>query len=75
MSTDDAAFNYPGDPQIENDKDIIEKIDSKSDSKTSTLQLLAQLLGGNANDEVCTRSSRAETQKHHVSRRYLDLDM
>lgn len=62
MSTDDAELTNPGDPQIENGEERTEKLDSKSDSKPSTLQLLAQLLGSNAEDEVCTKSNRVEAK-------------
>jgi hypothetical protein len=62
MSTDDAELTNPGDPQIENGEERIEELYSKSDSKTSTLQLLAQLLGGNAQDEVCTKSNRVKAK-------------
>ncbi|KAJ2959317.1 hypothetical protein NQZ79_g5266 [Umbelopsis isabellina] len=56
MSTDDAELTNPGDPQIENGEERTEKLDSKSDSKPSTLQLLAQLLGSNAEDETVDES-------------------
>jgi hypothetical protein len=58
MSTDDAELNGLGHTQLENDAETMEKTDNTEKSKASTLQLLAQLLGDNGENEVCSKRNK-----------------